>query len=163
MAKKTYSLKTASIICVLSVVIMAAALVFSKGSAPAEFTPPPFDADAVQGVPSVPADSGWGEIDAKAFRASVCGKIIVTDGTADIWLTNPVENEVWLKLRVLDSSGGTIGETGLIRPGEYVQTLQFDTVPRAGESIGLKLMAYEPETYYSAGSAILNTTVLGGK
>lgn len=33
---------------------------------------------------------------------------------------------------------------------------------QVGDSIVLKLMAYEPETYYSAGSITLTTTVVGG-
>ena len=64
---------------------------------------------------------------------------------------------------MLDANGNTLGETGLIRPGEYVQSVVFETIPEVGDSIGLKLMAYEPETYYSAGSATLNTTVKGGE
>lgn len=87
----------------------------------------------------------------------------VEDGRADVWFTNPESNTVWLKLRVLDGAGDTLGETGLIRPGEYVQAIFFDRVPGIGDSIGLKLMAYEPDTYYSAGSATLNTVIAGGE
>ena len=70
-----------------------------------------------------------------------------------------------IKLRVLDAQGDTLGETGLIRPGEYVQSVALDALPEDGDAVTLKLMAYEPETYYSGGSVSLKTTVMmgGGK
>ena len=45
-----------------------------------------------------------------------------------------------------------LGETGLIRPGEYVQSIKYDQLPGQDTNIVLKVMAYEPETYHSAGS-----------
>lgn len=123
------------------------------------FTPPPFEENAVSGVPAVPEGLGWGELDAKAYRASVCGVIRVENGSADVWFTNPESNAVWLKLRILDKNGNILGETGIIKPGEYVQRISFDTLPQSGDAIMLKLMAYEPETYHSAGAVTLNTTI----
>ena len=162
--KRNIPLTAAAIICVISLVVMVAALTFSGGEPESvAFTPPPFDENAVQGTPDVPENLGWGEIDAQVYKASICGVVTVEDGKADVWFSNPESNTVWLKLRVLNANGNTLGETGLIRPGEYVQSIVFETIPEVGDSIGLKLMAYEPETYYSAGSATLNTTVKGGE
>ena len=76
-----------------------------------------------------------------------------------MWLTNPVSNTVWLKVRVLDEKGNTLGETGLIKPGEYVQSVTLDTVPKTGKPIVLKIMAYQPDTYYSEGAVSLNTKI----
>ena len=78
---------------------------------------------------------------------------------AAVYLTNPAENEVRLKLRVLDGNGNILGETGLIRPGEYVKDVVLTENLTAGTKIKLKIMGYEPETYFSAGSATLNTAV----
>lgn len=162
--KRNIPLTAAAIICVISLVVMVVALTFSGGEPKrVAFTPPPFDENAVQGTPDVPENLGWNEVDAQVYKTSICGVVAVEDGKADVWFTNPESNTVWLKLRVLDAEGNTLGETGLIRPGEYVQSIVFETIPEAGDSIGLKLMAYEPETYYSAGSATLNTTVKGGE
>lgn len=161
--KRNIPLTAAAIICVISLVVMVAALTFSKGEPePIVFTPPPFDENAVQGTPDVPENLGWGEVDTQVYKASICGVVVVEDGKADVWFTNPESNNVWLKLRVLDADGNTLGETGLIRPGEYVRLVIFETVPGIGDSVGLKLMAYEPDTYYSAGSATLNTIIVGG-
>ena len=66
---------------------------------------------------------------------------------------------MWLKVRVLDEKGNTLGETGLVRPGEYVQSVELDTVPKTGTPIVLKIMAYQPDTYYSEGAVSLNTTI----
>ena len=126
-----------------------------------EFVPPPFDDDARTGTPEVPEELGWGELDAESYKFSVCGVFAPVDGQADVWLTNPEKNDVWLKLRVLDESGNTLGETGLIRPGEYVRSVALDPVPAAEDAVVMKIMAYEPDTYYSAGVVSLNTTVKG--
>lgn len=163
MGKKNVPLVLASIICVVSIVIMVAVLSLpSRNTEPAVFMPPPFDENAVQGVPDVPDGLGWNELDVQVYKASICGVVVVDGSNADIWFTNPVENTVWLKLRILDADGNTIGETGIIKPGEYVQSVTFTTIPASGDEIGLKLMGYEPETYYSAGSATLNTKIMGG-
>lgn len=58
---------------------------------------------------------------------------------------------------MLDKDGKVLGETGLVKPGQYVQPLTLDTVPKQTETVKVKIMAYEPETYYSAGAASLNT------
>lgn len=159
MKKKNMPLILAAGICLVSVIVMIVVLANPRKGETQPFTPPPFEASAVQGVPSVPEELGWGELDAKVYKASVCGVIRVEDSGADVWFTNPESNTVWLKLRVLDKDGNVLGETGVIKPGEYVQRIDFDTVPQSGDAIVLKLMAYEPDTYHSAGAVTLNTTV----
>lgn len=158
-AKENRLLIGAAVLCVIALVVMTAALAANTIQKQKEFTPPPFEAAAVSGTPDVPEGLGWSELDAQAFKAAVCGVITAEDGSADVWLTNPETNEVWLKLRVLDLEGTVLGETGLIRPGEYVQSVAFTEVPESGSALALKLMAYEPETYYSAGAVTLNTVM----
>lgn len=159
MKKNNRIVLLAGLCCLLSLAVMAAVLLAGNRQEPQSFTPPPFDPAAVAGTPDVPENLGWGELDAQVYKASVCGYLVSEDGKADVWLTNPETNAVWLKLRILDSQGNILGETGLIKPGEYVQRVSFATVPKAGEAVTLKLMAYEPETYYSAGSVTLKTQV----
>ncbi len=160
MKKNNRTVLLAGLCCLLSLAVMAAVLAGSQ-TEKLPFTPPPFDPAAVAGTPDVPENLGWGELDAQVYKASVCGYLAPENGGADVWLTNPETNAVWLKLRLLDSQGNILGETGLIRPGEYVRRISLTTVPKAGESVTLKLMAYEPETYYSAGAVTLST-VMGG-
>lgn len=158
--KKNYILPLAAVLCIVSLVLMVFALTRQDTqTVMGEFTPPPFDSSAVVGSPAVPDNLGWQELDAQAYKVGICGKVIPDGNTADVWLTNPVSNTVWLKVRVLDEKGNTLGETGLIKPGEYVQSVELDNVPKAGKPIVLKIMAYQPDTYYSEGAVSLNTTI----
>lgn len=142
-------------LCAAALVVMAAALIITGRAQ--TFTPPPFDAAAQTGTPAVPEGIGYAELDAKAFRFSAAGVLTVHDGGAALWLTNPAGNSVWLKARILDGTGTVLGETGLLRAGEYVRTVPLDTVPAQTTDVTIKIMAYEPETYYSAGSVLLRT------
>ena len=153
-------LTVVAIICVISLVVMTVALWSSstdKGAA--VFTPPSFEVNAVSGTPIPPENLGWGELDVQAYKVSICSVVTIKNGKADIWFTNPESNTVWLKLRILDQDGKVLGETGLICSGEYVQSIVFEKIPKDGATVSFKLMAYEPETYYSAGSATLNMVV----
>lgn len=157
MEKKNMPLILAAAICILSLAVMIFALTAQKQPQIAgEFTPPSLDSAAMVGIPTVPDGLGYSELDCQAYKVSLCGKL---SESGDIWLTNPESNEVWLKVRVLDANGNILGETGLVRPGEYVQTVKLTSVPKSGTPVTLKIMAYEPETYYSAGAASLNTTM----
>ena len=152
--RKNTPLILVALICAFSLLMMTFALNMQMNQTETEFTPPPFDKTAVVGVPVVPDGLGYAELDCQAYRVSLCGKL-TADG--QIWLTNPLENSVWLKMRVLDEKGRILGETGLVRPGEYVQTITLTSVPKSGTPVILKIMGYEPDTYYSAGAASLNT------
>ena len=56
-----------------------------------------------------------------------------------------------------DRKGDILAETGLIKPGEYLPEITFDSLPDDGEKIILRLMSYQPDTYYSGGSVTLTT------
>ncbi len=143
----------------LSAAVMVLSFCFSGGEA--EFTPPPFESSVVLGVPSVPDGLGYGEIwqEGMAYRFSVCGSIVSDGAKATVYLTNPAENDVWLKLRILDKNGNILGETGIIKPGEYVEKAALSRECEAGTEIVLKIMGYEPETYHSAGAVTLKTKI----
>lgn len=142
---------------------MAFALLRSPAREIGEFTPPPFEENAVSGVPDVPDDLGYSAPykEGMSYRFSICGNVMTEGTDAVVYLTNPSDGEVWMKVRILDSKGKILGESGLIKPGEYVRSVALSYAPAAGTEIKLKIMGYEPETYYSAGSATLNT-VIGG-
>lgn len=141
--------------------VMAVVLFFGGKRESTEFTPPPFDPAAVADVPEVPEALGyispWKE--GMGYRFSVCGNVVMEGSTAIVYLTNPPENQVWIKLRVLDENGSTLGETGLIQPGEYVKDVLLAGNLPVGTTVRLKIMGYEPETYYSAGAVVINTVI----
>lgn len=152
-------LMISSIVCVLALMIMIFALSIEKEVNQAPYIPPSFDPLAKVGIPEVPTELGWTELNAKVFRVSLCGVISLYDSAADVWLLNHADNDVWIKLRVMDVDGTIFGETGLLTEGSYVQAVTLNIIPETGTPVVLKIMAYEPETYYSAGSISINTYI----
>ena len=148
------------LVCVVSVLAMVAALL-RKPQAAAAYTPPPFDPAAVSGTPQdLPDTLAYNTLDAQAYTLVVCAAPVVQENTAQLWFTNPASNSVWLKVRIYTADGALLGESGLLKPGEYVQAVALDPAPTQDTPIVLKVMAYEPDTYHSAGAVTLSTTLL---
>ena len=146
--------------CGIAILLMIAAIVVVTRIKPPAFVPPEFDATAIDGTPTDAGDS-WSRIfkEGMSFSAHICGKIVPYDGKADLYFTNDAENTVLMKLRIYNEKGAVIAETGLIRPGQYIKTITFTAVPRNGEKINMKIMTYQPETYYSEGAVTVSTTL----
>lgn len=126
-----------------------------------DFTAPEFDANAVVGVPTVPENLGWAVLDiSEGYTVHVCG-ILNADasGSLPVWFSSDADNTVWVKLRLLDADGNVLGETGILKPGEYVERMQLVEGAHSC-AVTLQVMGYEPETYYSAGSVGLATNLM---
>lgn len=151
--------------CVLAVavMIMIAALSVPKEAQKGEFVPPDFESAAVAGSPEVPENLGYSAPyqDGMAYSFAVCGNVLMEGKQALVYFTNPAGNDTWTKLRVCDENGNILGETGLLKPGEYVQYVTLNKELSPGTAIKLKIMGYEPDTYASAGSVVLNTQIGG--
>ncbi len=161
--KNNKGIFVAAVVCCVAIITMLMALFITpKEIEDGRFVPPEFDEGAVVGTPNV-SDDSWMPIykEGMDFSAHVCGKVVVKNNYADVFFTNDVGNKVWMKLRVIDEAGNILGETGLIKAGEYVKSVRVNTTPIVGTKIKMKIMAYEPETYYSAGSVSLNTYIGG--
>lgn len=165
--KQNYQpLHVAVAICLVAVFVMLVVLFLSeKEPVKGEFIPPSFDSAAVAGTPEVSDDLGYMECyqDGMDFRFSACGNLKLDGKNVNVYLTNSIENDVWLKVRVFDAEGNILGESGLIKPGEYVQSVELSGKLAVGMPIKLKVMAYEPDTYYSAGAVALNTQIGGAE
>ena len=159
MPRRKLMLLLTGAICAVCVAILVAVLAQGPRQI-VRFTPPPFDETAAEGVPALTEADGYRPVDAQVFRFSICGELTLEEGNADVWLTNHAENTVWLKVRLSDTAGNVLGETGLIRPGEYVQSLKLTPLPEATADVAMVVMSYEPETYYSMGSVTLYTTLM---
>ncbi len=144
-----------------SVVFMIVALCTDKGPTVGEFVPPAFESAAVQGVPQVDESLGYTELyrDGMAYRVWICGIVTMDAGDAIVNFTNVAENTKYLKLRVTNESGEILGETGLLKPGEYVERVMLTSTPSVGTKLKLKIMGYEPQDYTSAGAVTLNVMV----
>lgn len=148
-----------AVICVLSVSAMLTTIFITQSEPKIEgFTPPAFDSAAVSGTPEVPGNMGYTPVEVEAgYKAFVCGELKAVNGSVDVYFTSPAENAVWMKLKLLDESGKTLGETGVIKPGEYVKAIKLDSTPGSTAAVKLKIIAYQPDTWYSMGTVGLNT------
>lgn len=161
--KKDYTVPILGAVFAAVLIFMIVAICVPKEAEKGEFTPPAFESAALVGTPEVPEGLGYTELyqDGMAYRVSVCGVVTMDGRNAIVYFTNAESNEKWLKLRVLDAEGNILGESGLLKPGEYVESVTLTKELAVGTAIKLKIMGYEPEDYTSAGSVSLNVTVGG--
>lgn len=147
-------------VAALAVLVVAALAPWQTKQSAGTFTPPPFDPAAVQGTPTVEESLGWSELAVRdGYAVKVCGVLTArADGTLPVWLYSQPGNKVWVKLRILDAAGNRLGETGLLRPGEYVELVQLSSDAASG-AVTLHIMGYEPDTYYSAGAVDFQTVL----
>lgn len=141
-------------------IIMIAVLCFPKSIPEGEFIPPAFEDSALQGIPEVDEHLAYQEVyrDGMAYRLSVCCIPAINGNELTVYFTSADTNDKYLKLRVLDEKGNILGESGLLKAGEYVKTITLSKELSTDTKIELKIMGYEPEDYSSAGSISINVT-----
>ena len=156
-----YLLALGAVCAVLIIAVVVSAIVAANREPKVEFIPPEFEAAAVAGVPEVPDNMGYAEIfkDGMTFSAWLCGAAAQENGEAVVYFTNPAENTEWLKLRIYSEDNTLLGETGLLKPGEYIRSVPLDGTVSSGSNIKMRIMGYEPDTYLSAGSVTMNTVI----
>ncbi len=94
------------------------------------------------------------------YKVGLCGAPEASTTSIDLYFTNPEDNNVLLKCLLLDDSGNTIGESGVLNPGTYVQTINFNNPMSSGyHELTVKVLGFEPETYFSRGIVHLITRV----
>ncbi len=122
-----------------------------------EFQAPPFEENALVGVPTeVLARADYRPIDVEGnYTFAICGAPEYKDGQLIPYFASHGENEVWLLIKVYDADGSELGRSGLIRPGECLKSVALKTAP-TGETVTVKVLSYEPDTYFSRGSATVN-------
>ena len=158
------SKKEICIISVLAALILAvviAAVSIRAGREPerivGEFAPPAFSENALAGAPDPTEVEGlpYGTLTlSEEMAVSMVSDLTVDEnGDVEIWLTAPDTNQGWVMLRLVDEQGRVLAESGLLKPGRYIRTMHLDTVPKSGGIILAKILTYEPDTYYSMGSA----------
>ena len=164
--KETRTIWIAAALCAAAVLVMAGVILniliqgANKSPAPAEFSPPAFDSTAVKGVPSAPAE-GYTPIDVEpGYCVCICGEPKVVADSAVVYFTSPNDNTVWVKLKLSDTDGNVLGETGVIKPGEYVQHVKLRAIPATSIAVKLTIIAYQPNTWYSMGTVGLHTNLI---
>lgn len=145
------------LLCVITIIVAV-----SRPSADSSFTPPPFEENAVAGTPEgIDENLLYRALEiSNGFKVSICGNPIVNDsGDADIYFTADKENTVFVRLLVLTEDGEQIGTTGILKPNEYVKSVRIEKEIQTDTPVILKILSYEPDTYYSMGSASAKVTL----
>ena len=154
-----------SVLTIISLIIMIVALCKSSNRVEQPiFIPPEFDANAIVGTPRPPENSGYRILyqEGMSFHVGLCGVVRVNGASADVYMMNVSENSLWLKIRIYDEKGNVLGESGIIKPGEYIQSVKLTQSLDQDANIKLKIMSYEPDTYYSGGSIIMTPEIMIG-
>lgn len=154
--------KLLRILCIiLAIFIVIIILLLLSINNKATFKKPEFDKN-VREIPSELdyEDSVLSIVDGYSLYISPNPKI-VDDNYLKIDLVSIKNNRVFIKVRILDENKEILGETGLLRAGEYLEKVKLNKNVNINDKIIYKIMGYEKDTYMSAGSISLNTRIGG--
>ena len=151
--------KEKRIITVTAVLLVAAliatAVVFFVQKNKNSFDPPPCDKGATSGIPTV-------NNDALQYRSvkvsedlsfSLCMCPSYEDGEVKVLLTNDEGSSAYVRIVLFDAEDNTVGESGLIKPGEYVESVSLSITPENDMTLKAKILSYDMKTYYSRGTS----------
>ena len=157
-------IKCLSIVAIISFIIMMISIINCYKTKRIDFIKPDFDTSAIIGNVEITEELKELEYiefyqDGMSYKFSLCGKPTVNNKQIVVYFTNHTENITWLKLRILDENSDILGESGIIKPGEYIKYIDINKEAKSGDKLILKVMGYTPEKYTSAGSVSVNTYV----
>lgn len=141
----------------LAVLLLAAGVAFATRQPPetvvGTFVPPEFDPNAQVGTPQV-SNPAYGTLELTPTAVvSMCADVTCENNAALVYFTSHSGNQGWIKIKLTDAEGNLLGQSGLLRPGEYVESVHLDSAPKENGLIVAKILIYEPDTYLSLGSA----------
>lgn len=122
-----------------------------------DFVPPPFEENVEYGVPEVEEDLLYSAV-IDGYSVSVCREICVEDNKALVCMTNHAINDVWMRIRLLTEDNVMLAESGIVKSGEFIRYIDT-TNSISSDMVKIKLLFYEPETYYSKGTVTLETVI----
>lgn len=144
---------------IMLLLIVIACIVAVLYSLLVRYIPPAHEKSAQTGIPVV-KESYLYEAVASNFGYSFSMAVNLyqkEDGSVSVFLTNPIENEVGLLCEIRDMETGQLYyKSGLLSPGEFVEKLKpVSRVSNEPHDVKVKVLAFEPETYLSAGTTEL--------
>lgn len=115
---------------------------------------PVFDATAQQGRPTIPDPTlDYRELTfVEGYPVGMVGRLICNGERAYIYFAVSGNAEGCVKVKISDTKGNLLGESGLIRPGEYVEAIPLTVCPEESCQVNVSILHYESETYYSKGT-----------
>jgi hypothetical protein len=125
-----------------------------------EFEAPAFDEAAILGTPDVDESLNYREMEvAEGFKFSMCGNLTLKNGGCPVYFTSAADNDIWLLMKIYDNDGNLLGKSGILRPGEYLESIKIEKNITSTTPITVKILSYEPGTYISRGSAKAELTL----
>lgn len=145
------------VLAVLLILLTVLALSREPNVIVSDFEAPPFEENVLADVPDEVLDrADFRSLDVKGnYVFSILGSPDFRNGDLLPYLASHEENKVFLLIKVYDADGTQLGKSGLIRPGECLPSVALTRAPM-GNTVSLKVFSYEPDTYFSRGSATLN-------
>lgn len=160
-SRKTRVLYAARLGVILMALIVTGILVFQRLNTTPAFVPPAFDKSAQVGEPTPDLDLGYTAVNVEqGFEIRLCGRLFVKNNEVEINLTNPISNDVWMMTELQDENGQVLAKSGIIKPGEYVQSITLlKKVTVAETNVKIVVIGYAPDTYASRGTVGMKTVL----
>lgn len=159
MKREKMLLAAAAILCAAAVFVLIYVLtvVLPDRTARQEFVPPAFESAVQVGEPQPPEELGYTSVSiSDGYMFGICSAPILTeDRQLQVWFSSPADNQVWMRLQVCGEGDSVLGETGVIKPGEYVEYVELTGELPAKETVVYQITGYTPESWHSAGNAEL--------
>lgn len=115
------------------------------------FLPPQREASAKEGLPE--KLTNYQELPVReGYMVGLDTNPVFKDGKLYLNVVNKEDNTVWFVVR-LYKGDKRIGETGILRQGEYAESISCNKTLMSGEEVLVQIAAYEPDTYHSQGVA----------
>lgn len=117
-----------------------------------------FEENAVNGVPQINDEgSNYNSLELplkeEACVVSMDATPLLKENKLYIMPTADGNNTAYVRIVLYDNDGTEVGRSGLLKAGEYTEYIQVSDSVVPGDEIKAKILTYEPETYYSLGSA----------
>lgn len=153
--KKKLILLSGILIILIVLIILLSINIKQKGT----FVKPEFDSNALNEVPeNIEYKDSTLNI-SENYDVYINGLPTIENNKLIVNFISMKENNIWIKLRVLDETGKTIAESGLVKPGEYLKSVTLNKKISNEDKITYMIIGYEIDTYLSAGTVKLNTKV----
>lgn len=142
---------------ILIVLISIIILLFSSIEKKGKFVKPSFEED-VSAIPEyIDYENSIIEV-SKGYNIYINPVPTINKDELVVNFISMSENNIWIKIRILRDDE-IISESGLVKPGEYLESIKLNSKLNANDNIVYEIIGYEIDSYLSAGTIRLNTKV----
>lgn len=118
------------------------------------------ETNAKSGVPAVAEEYYYSNVAVKkGYELKICGNPKIEGNKVYLYPTNPMGNQVWFKVVVLDENSSKLGESGILKQNQHTEFVELYEPITAQTKVTLLIVAYEPNSFESAGNVSLETVL----